>query len=285
MPFDTSSDFRLRPVAVEAPLAQTAPPRAHRKGPPTAPALDGIGFRVFVLVPAAIGAVPCRVLARGDAERPMAPSAVATSVRHAPGGEPSPMPDTDIRIVPHGWRQKTAAEAGDRLAACADLTFWRNDSTVCRNAYRIRTVTADPCRRMDAQERGHCRQSAFDMLTAKIRREEILLQYSRLLETRAVIFYLCPSTSYRRWGSSRSPRPPNSALLLPRPTPPDPNPSRRRITSWCPPIISGNLLILPNLRPRDGWQFPRKGGIGARLPCYHIPVMISPHAYSVWWSG
>ena len=126
---------------------------------------------------------------------------------------------------------------------------------------------------------------ASPRLYAKIRREGILLQYSRLLETRAVIFHLCPSTSYRRWGSSRSPRPPNSALLLPRPTPPNPNPSRCRITSWCPPIISGNLLILPNLRPRDGWQFPRKGGIGARLPCYHIPVMISPHAYSVWWSG
>ena len=38
-------------------------------------------------------------------------------------GEPNPMPDTDIRIVPHGWRQKTAAEAGDRLAGCADLNL------------------------------------------------------------------------------------------------------------------------------------------------------------------
>ena len=52
--------------------------------------------------------------ARRQADEPPAcRNLTFTSVRHAPGGEPNPMPDTDIRIVPHGWRQKTATEAGD----------------------------------------------------------------------------------------------------------------------------------------------------------------------------
>lgn len=41
--------------------------------------------------------------------------------------------------------------------------------------HNCRSDTADPCRRMYARERVHCRQFAFVMLAEKIRREDLLL--------------------------------------------------------------------------------------------------------------
>ena len=41
--------------------------------------------------------------------------------------------------------------------------------------------------------------------------------------------------------------------------------------------------------PDDGYQIMRKVVLRIELPepdaTYHLPIMLSPHSYSVWWSG
>ena len=62
----------------------------------------------------------------------------------------------------------------------------------------------------------------------------------------------------------------NAALLLVRPPPTHPSPSRHRKTPSCPLLIgSGHLPTLTNLQAWDGRQPPRKGGMGRRTRCGH----------------
>ena len=62
----------------------------------------------------------------------------------------------------------------ERGTAPALATAYRDNRTVTNR----RSGTADPCRRMYARTRGHCCQSAFDMLTVEIRRKYLLFYYS-----------------------------------------------------------------------------------------------------------
>ena len=61
----------------------------------------------------------------------------------------------------------------------------------------------------------------------------------------------------------------NLALLLMRPSPSRPSPSRHRITPSCPLIRSGHLLTLTNLQAWNDRQPPRKGGMGERIRLSH----------------